>query len=86
MRSWRAIAGRLVTVAGHELPGDGLVPVTSALGMHETPQLTLAFPEAHRWIAHGTGHTSLLGAPAVYDQIRSWLSSRRHSGALAPWS
>ncbi|HEU4382098.1 MAG TPA: alpha/beta hydrolase [Anaeromyxobacteraceae bacterium] len=54
--------------------GDGLVPVDSALGRHRRPELMLGFPEAHRWIAHGTGHFDLLGRPEVYAKIRSWLS------------
>ena len=55
---------------------DGLVPVDSALGMHARPELTLGFPEAHRWIAHGTNHVELLSRPEVYAKLRSWLSSR----------
>ncbi len=54
---------------------DGLVPVDSALGLHARPELTLAFPEAHRWIAHRTNHLELLSRPEVYAQLRSWLSS-----------
>ncbi|HEX3761290.1 MAG TPA: hypothetical protein VHW23_21490 [Kofleriaceae bacterium] len=68
-----AIAGTLATAAADRLPGDGLVSVTSALGVHPTPALTLGFPDAHRWIALGTAHAELLGAPAVYAKIRSWL-------------
>ncbi len=60
--------------AGAELPGDGLVPVDSALGRHARPELTLAFPEAHRWIALGTNHLELLSRPEVYAKLRSWLS------------
>lgn len=53
---------------------DGLVPVASALGIHARPELTLGFPDAHRWIALQTDHHSLLDAPDVYAQLRSWLS------------
>lgn len=69
-----AIAGTLATAAADRLPGDGLVPVASALGVHPDPALTLGFPEAHRWIALGTAHTEMLSAPAVYATIRSWLA------------
>jgi pimeloyl-ACP methyl ester carboxylesterase len=69
-----AIAGTLATATTDRLPGDGLVPVASALGVHPTPALTLRFPDSHRWIALGTGHNELLGAPAVYATIRSWLA------------
>jgi hypothetical protein len=69
-----AIAGTLATAAADRLPGDGLVPVASALGVHPNPALTLGFPDAQRWIALGTAHRELLGAPAVYGTIRSWLA------------
>jgi pimeloyl-ACP methyl ester carboxylesterase len=60
--------------AGGRLPGDGLVSVPSALGAHRRPELTLGFPEAHRWISHGTTHVELLSRPEVYAKLRSWLS------------
>ena len=69
-----AIAGTLSTEAGDRSTSDGMVPVTSALGIHATPALTLAFPEAHRSIAVATGHIDLLGAEAVYATIKSWLA------------
>lgn len=55
--------------------GDGLVPVDSALGRHERPELTLAFPPAHRWIARGMDHFDLLSRAEVYAKLRSWLAS-----------
>jgi pimeloyl-ACP methyl ester carboxylesterase len=73
-----AIAGTLATEADDRLlgqvPGDGLVPVASALGRHELPELTLGFPDAQRSIALATSHLDLLGSPTVYATIRSWLS------------
>jgi len=68
-----AVAGTLATSAADRLPGDGLVPVASALGVHPDPARTLGFSDAQRWIALGTGHRDLLAAPAVYATIRSWL-------------
>ena len=70
-----AIAGTSAREHRAKLPGDGLVPVNSALGIHEKRELTLAFPEGHRRIAYGTRHFDLLSQPEVYQQIRSWLSS-----------
>jgi hypothetical protein len=61
--------------AGGKLSGDGLVPVDSALGQHEKPELTLGFPETHQWTAYATGHLDLLSRAEVYETIRSWLSS-----------
>jgi pimeloyl-ACP methyl ester carboxylesterase len=69
-----AIAGTTAPKARAKLPGDGLVPVDSALGRHERPEMTLGFPEAHQWIAFGVAHLDLLGRPEVYEQLRGWLA------------
>ncbi len=69
-----AVAGTLSPAAADRLPGDGLVPVASALGVHPDPTLTLGFPETRRCIALGTAHFDLLAAPAVYATLRSWLA------------
>jgi hypothetical protein len=69
-----AIAATTAPGAGGALPGDGLVPVDSALGRHERPELTLGFPAAHRSIAYGMGHLDLLDRPEVYATLRGWLS------------
>jgi PGAP1-like protein len=70
-----AIAGTTTRGPGGKLSSDGMVPVDSALGRHAKPELTLRFPEAHQWIAFGTGHLDLLARPEVYETIRSWLSA-----------
>jgi pimeloyl-ACP methyl ester carboxylesterase len=67
-----AVAGTTAKVMAAKLPGDGVVPVDSALGLHEREDLTLAFPDSHRWIALGTGHLDLLGKPEVYQKLREW--------------
>ncbi len=65
-------------VDGHErqsrLPGDGLVPVTSALGRHRNPDRDLRIPQSSQWIGHGMNHFDLLGSDAVYARIRTWLA------------
>ena len=68
-----AVAGTTSKVPGEKLPGDGLVPVDSALGRHARPELTLAFPPEHQHVALGTGHLDLLGE-AVYPTLRAWLA------------
>jgi pimeloyl-ACP methyl ester carboxylesterase len=63
-----AIAASLQPCAGKpgaRVRGDGLVPVSSALGVN--------VPAARRWVAHGTGHLGLLSSQPVYEQMRSWL-------------
>ncbi len=52
------------------LPGDGMVPVQSALGHH--PTFDLGFPAAHQHIAFGTNHLGLLEG-GVYDVLRDWM-------------
>ena len=68
-----AIAATTATKSADELPGDGLVQVDSALGLHPSPARALNFPEGHRWIAFGTGHLDLLSSAEVYATLRSWL-------------
>jgi pimeloyl-ACP methyl ester carboxylesterase len=70
-----AVAGTLSTVLAGRLRSDGIVPVDSALGTHATTTRALGFPTAHRHIALGTGHVDLLGSPAIYAAIRTWLAT-----------
>jgi pimeloyl-ACP methyl ester carboxylesterase len=69
-----AIAGTTATEPGADPPSDGIVPVDSALGRCDRPELTLDFPEAHRRIAYGTGHLDLLDRPEVYATLEEWLA------------
>jgi pimeloyl-ACP methyl ester carboxylesterase len=69
-----AVAGTSAPKVKAKLPGDGLVPVDSALGRHVRPELVLRFPEAHQWIAFGTGHIHLLHRAEVYEAVRGWLA------------
>ena len=57
------------------LPGDGLVPLASALGHHDHPDFDLGMPKSRQWIAHDCGHLDLLDRPAVYRRIRRWLEA-----------
>jgi pimeloyl-ACP methyl ester carboxylesterase len=69
-----AIAATTAARAGARLPGDGLVPLASALGRHKRPELALDFPEAHQWIGFGMRHLDLLSRAEVYETLRRWLS------------
>jgi hypothetical protein len=57
---------------GGKLHADGMVPVDSALGRHDKPELMLRFDETST--AYATGHLDLLSRPEVYETIRSWLA------------
>jgi PGAP1-like protein len=58
-----------------QLLGDGLVPVTSALGQASDPRRSLPIPDGRRWLATGVDHFGLLDHGGVYDKMRSWLAS-----------
>ncbi|MGC2193167.1 MAG: hypothetical protein WA628_00730 [Terriglobales bacterium] len=71
-----AIAANVGKKAG-DLLGDGMVPVNSALGRHENPELTLSFAPSRQWVGYGMNHWELLSRPTVYKQIRRWIASPR---------
>ena len=60
--------------AGKSLPGDGLVPVLSALGQHADQKLCLNIPESRQWVGYGMHHLDLLDNAEVYAQLRRWIS------------
>ncbi len=59
---------------GKQPSGDGLVPVTSALGQHREQALALPIPKARKRVFYGLKHLDLLGSREVYDQMRLWLA------------
>jgi hypothetical protein len=54
------------------LAGDTLVPVSSALGLHDDERFRLRFTGT--CIVHGTHHLGLLSSPTVYAQLIEWLA------------
>ena len=56
--------------------GDGVVPVSSALGRHQDRAKTLAFLPNHQVVVTGINHFDLLSNAAVHQQTRSWLAGR----------
>jgi pimeloyl-ACP methyl ester carboxylesterase len=57
------------------LLGDGLVPVSSALGQHEEPHRALSIPESRQWIGRTMDHFDLLSRQDVYERMTLWLGS-----------
>jgi hypothetical protein len=57
------------------LLGDGLVPLSSALGRHEDPNLSLPFPDSRQWVGTGLNHLDLLDRAEVYERIRTWMAT-----------
>lgn len=68
-----ASLGREAGDARDRLIGDGLVPVNSALGLHDDPSLRLEVPSAHCRTLYGRSHLDLLGDSEVLAQVRDWL-------------
>ena len=68
------LAARRSRVADR-LVGDGLVPLRSALGLHDNSARQLAFPRSHQYLAYRTGHLDPLSDPAVARQLVAWLCS-----------
>ena len=60
--------------SGTRIRGDGLVPVSSALGRHRDASLDLGLPEAQRWVGYAMGHLDLLSRIDVYEHVRDWLT------------
>ena len=55
-------------------PGDGLVPVASALGEHRDPGRSLRLPASRRLVVEGTGHLDLLASEAVAARLVEWIA------------
>ena len=60
--------------SGKPPPGDGLVPVPSALGRHADPRLCLDIPQPQQWIGYDMHHLDLLDSAGGYAQLRKWLA------------
>ncbi len=56
--------------------GDGLVPVSSALGHHADPDRVIGFAKSRQWIGYEMNHLDLLSHPDVAERLRRWLAPR----------
>ena len=71
-----AIAATTGKAAGDlkdQLLGDGLVPLSSALGDHS--QSSRALPFSKKWVGYDMNHLDLLERRDVYDQLQRWLAA-----------
>ena len=60
-----------------QLLGDGLVPVRSALGLHDEARHTLAFASENQSIAYTMNHMGLLNRVEVGHQLVKWFKGAR---------
>lgn len=74
-----AIAATRAPLPQDRLPGDGLVSVDSALGLHARAELSLDVPADHQWIGYGMGHVDLLGSQEAYEVLKRWLSDQERA-------
>ncbi len=56
------------------LLGDGLVPLRSALGLHDEAKRNLVFAKPSQCIAYRMNHMELLHRPEVTAQLLAWLA------------
>jgi pimeloyl-ACP methyl ester carboxylesterase len=68
-----AVAATKGQAPATRLPGDGLVPVRSALGQHNDSSLSLPIPESQQMLVYGTDHFDLLSSLEVYQKMLGWL-------------
>jgi pimeloyl-ACP methyl ester carboxylesterase len=76
-----ATIGKEVGDLRDQLVGDGLVPLASALGLHQDPRRAISIPEDRQWIGRGMNHFDLLSRQDVYERMRLWLGSAERCGA-----
>ncbi len=67
------VAGQRSKVADR-LVGDGLVPLHSALGVHDDAARHLVFAPERQRIVYRTNHMQLLSSPLVTQQLLDWLT------------
>ncbi len=76
-----AIAGSLSATPGaakERFLGDGLVPLTSALG-----ETALKFAKRNTWVAQGVGHLDLLSDTGVAAKLIAWFAPTKRKATLA---
>ncbi len=73
---WHAVAGTVShSDAMPQFVGDGLVPLTSAMGEHaERVEHRLGFAPRRRFTAHGVNHMQLLHDARVRAKVTAWLA------------
>lgn len=70
-----ATTRRQVGRVRHRLVGDGLVPIPSALGLHDDPTRQLLRDPKAMSVVPGIHHMELLGNKAVLELLKSWMAA-----------
>lgn len=61
------------SLLAERLIGDGLVPLRSALGLHDEGERNLAFADTSQQVFYQMNHMELLSSPEVTRQLVEWL-------------
>ncbi len=69
-----ALAGTKSLRGADRPASDGLVPVESALGLHDDPARALQINPARQAVIHQSGHLDLLARREVLEQLTLWLN------------
>lgn len=70
------LAGSIDGVSASSWIGDGLVPVTSGLGLHARPELALTAPSLTRVELERMDHMTMLTDVRVWEALMDWWLSR----------
>ena len=62
------------SLLAERLVGDGLVPLHSALGLHDDSKRNLGFPKSRQTIVYAMNHMELMHSAVVRDQLMAWLA------------
>ena len=63
------------SLLAERLLGDGLVPLRSALGLHDVPEHNLHFAKDRQTVVYRMNHMEMLRSPVVRDQVLAWLGA-----------
>jgi pimeloyl-ACP methyl ester carboxylesterase len=73
VRAYALAATIAASADGARVPGDGLVPLASALGRDRKKARHLGIPKSRQWIGTRTGHLDLLSSREAGDRMVRWL-------------
>lgn len=63
------------SLLAERLVGDGLVPLHSALGLHDIAERNLHFAKDRQTVVYRMNHMEILCSPVVRDQLLAWLGA-----------
>ena len=74
VRAFSLAATTAASAEGARVPGDGLVPLASALGRHRTKARHLGIPKSRQWVGTRLNHLDLLSSRDAGARMVHWLT------------